>query len=88
MKLTIDQMLQRIAYMVEEDLTKTNGAYSGDNLTLAQVFLDGINVALEKITREKGITKIAVISGVGVRDYYRHIGYRLENTYMVKKLKK
>ncbi len=31
--------------------------------------------------------KIAVISGVGVRDYYRKNGYRLLNTYMVKKLK-
>lgn len=45
-------------------------------------------IMAEKITREKGIAKIAVISGVGVRDYYRHIGYRLENTYMVKRLKR
>ncbi len=45
-------------------------------------------IMAEKITREKGIAKVAVISGVGVRDYYRHIGYRLENTYMVKRLKR
>jgi elongator complex protein 3 len=45
-------------------------------------------IMAEKITQEKGIAKIAVISGVGVRDYYRHIGYRLENTYMVKRLKR
>ena len=45
-------------------------------------------VMAEKITKEKGIAKVAVISGVGVRDYYRHIGYRLENTYMVKRLKR
>ena len=42
----------------------------------------------EKITiKEFDLKKIAVISGVGVRDYYRKIGYRLENGYMVKKLK-
>jgi elongator complex protein 3 len=41
----------------------------------------------EKIAKtEFGLTKIAVISGVGVRDYYRKNGYRLQNTYMIKKL--
>eukprot|EP00760_Papus_ankaliazontas_P004721 PhM_4_TR12042/c0_g1_i1/m.52728 len=29
--------------------------------------------------------KIAVISGVGVRNYYRKLGYELEGTYMVKR---
>lgn len=57
MKLTIDQMLQKIAQMVEEELTKTDGTYTGDNLVLAQTFLDGINVALEKIIREKLLLK-------------------------------
>ncbi len=43
----------------------------------------------EKITLEEfRIKKIAVISGIGVRDYYRKLGYRLESGYMVKKLKK
>ncbi|MFH1423738.1 MAG: hypothetical protein ABIG29_02180, partial [Candidatus Nealsonbacteria bacterium] len=49
----------------------------------------------EKITRaelsrsgkkEFKIKKIAVISGVGVRGYYRKLGYFLEDTYMVKNL--
>jgi elongator complex protein 3 len=41
----------------------------------------------EKITKKEfGLNKIAVISGVGVRDYYRKLGYRLENTYMIKKI--
>ncbi len=40
----------------------------------------------EKIARENGSEKIAVISGVGVRNYYRKLGYRLKNTYMVKYL--
>jgi elongator complex protein 3 len=40
----------------------------------------------EKIAKKEfGLKKIAVISGVGVRDYWRKLGYRLKNTYMVKK---
>ncbi|MFH1030594.1 MAG: tRNA uridine(34) 5-carboxymethylaminomethyl modification radical SAM/GNAT enzyme Elp3 [bacterium] len=41
----------------------------------------------EEIARKNGYKKIAVISGVGVRGYYRKLGYRLEGTYMVKDLK-
>jgi elongator complex protein 3 len=40
----------------------------------------------ETIAQEKGVEKLAVISGVGVRDYYRKWGYELENTYMIKNL--
>ncbi|XP_068680964.1 elongator complex protein 3 isoform X1 [Montipora foliosa] len=41
----------------------------------------------ERIAREEhGSTKIAVISGVGTRNYYRKIGYELEGPYMVKSL--
>jgi elongator complex protein 3 len=36
--------------------------------------------------REKKCKKIFVISGIGVREYYRKLGYELEDTYMVKKL--
>ena len=39
----------------------------------------------EKITKQEfKLNKIAVISGVGVRDYYRKLGYKLKETYMVK----
>lgn len=38
----------------------------------------------EEIAAVNNCSKIAVISGVGVRDYYRHQGYRLRGTYMVK----
>lgn len=41
----------------------------------------------EKICRKQRVKKLAVISGVGVRNYYRKLGYRLENTYMVKSLR-
>lgn len=40
----------------------------------------------ERIAKEKGYTKLAVISGIGVREYYRKLGYDLEATYMVKYL--
>jgi len=41
----------------------------------------------EELVREKGWSKIADISGIGVREYYRKIGYTLEGTYMVKEVK-
>ncbi len=41
----------------------------------------------EKIARENGYHKMAVISGIGVREYYRKkLGYQLQGTYMVKSL--
>lgn len=41
----------------------------------------------EKIAREEHLsTKMAVISGVGTRHYYRKLGYELEGPYMVKNL--
>uniref|UniRef100_A0A4W3IK00 Elongator complex protein 3 n=1 Tax=Callorhinchus milii TaxID=7868 RepID=A0A4W3IK00_CALMI len=41
----------------------------------------------ERIARdEHGSAKIAVISGVGTRNYYRKLGYELEGPYMVKRL--
>ncbi|XP_055970055.1 elongator complex protein 3 [Sorex fumeus] len=42
----------------------------------------------ERIAREEhGSGKMAVISGVGTRNYYRKLGYRLQGPYMVKTLK-
>lgn len=39
----------------------------------------------EKITKKEfGLRKIAVISGIGARKYYRKLGYRLKDTYMAK----
>ncbi len=41
----------------------------------------------ERITKEEfKQDSIAVISGVGARDYWRNNGYRLRSTYMIKKL--
>lgn len=38
----------------------------------------------EEISKKAGFNKIAVIAGIGVREYYKKLGYRLEGTYMVK----
>jgi len=40
----------------------------------------------ERIAREQGCKKIAIISGVGVRGYYRKLGYKLKDTYMLKNM--
>jgi elongator complex protein 3 len=41
----------------------------------------------EKIAGEEfSVKKIAVISGIGVRNYYRGSGYKLEGSYMTKKI--
>ncbi len=40
----------------------------------------------EKIAKREGHAKMAVISGIGVREYYKMLGYKMQETYMVKKL--
>ena len=43
----------------------------------------------ERIAKEEyDVKNIAVISGIGVRGYYRKLGYRLKDTYMVKTIEK
>ena len=38
----------------------------------------------ENIARYEGYKKISITSGVGVRNYYKKYGYRLEGDYMTK----
>ncbi|MCK5624323.1 tRNA uridine(34) 5-carboxymethylaminomethyl modification radical SAM/GNAT enzyme Elp3 [Candidatus Pacearchaeota archaeon] len=40
----------------------------------------------ENIVKNKNIKELSIISGIGVREYYRRLKYRLKDTYMVKKL--
>lgn len=40
----------------------------------------------EEISIKNDMDKMIIISGVGVRNYYRKFGYRLQGIYMVKKL--
>lgn len=41
----------------------------------------------EEIAKENGFQKIAVISAIGTREYYKKWGYALEGTYMTKVLR-
>ncbi|RJO59112.1 tRNA uridine(34) 5-carboxymethylaminomethyl modification radical SAM/GNAT enzyme Elp3 [Candidatus Parcubacteria bacterium] len=43
--------------------------------------------AAEDLAKAKGFERIAVIAGIGVREYYRKLGYNDEKTYVVKPLK-
>ena len=47
----------------------------------------GLIMEAERIVKENGLNKMAIISGTGVRDYYRKLGYVLKDTYMIKELK-
>ena len=40
----------------------------------------------ERLAKQRGYESMAVISGIGVREYYRSLGYRLVGTYMKKQL--
>jgi len=40
----------------------------------------------EEMSVEAGFKKLAVISAIGTREYYKKLGYELEGTYMVKHL--
>ena len=38
----------------------------------------------EKIVEKNKIKELKIISGVGVREYYKKLGYKLQENYMVK----
>jgi len=41
----------------------------------------------EKIAKKEfSLSKVAIISGIGVRDYFRKLGYKLRDTYMIKEI--
>ena len=42
--------------------------------------------AAEDIAKKAGKEKMVIISGVGVRGYYRKLGYKKEGPYMAKKI--
>ncbi len=70
-------------------MAQINGPQGSSNSTNAQHKGLGrkLMAEAEKIAKENGFEKIAVISGIGVRGYYRaKLGYKLQNTYMVKVL--
>jgi len=46
----------------------------------------GLLQEAEKIARQNGLKKIAVIAGIGVRQYYRKFGYKLAGSYLIKNI--
>ena len=42
----------------------------------------------EEIALQNGKEKMVIILGVGVREYYRRLKYKLEGPYMTKNIKK
>ena len=42
--------------------------------------------AAERLAKASEVNKMAIISGVGVRGYYRKLAYKLKNSYMEKAL--
>lgn len=62
----------------------TAGGNSAQHLGIGKQLLQ----KAEAIARANHYTKMAIISGIGVRDYYRKRGYELQGTYMVKNLTK
>jgi ELP3 family radical SAM enzyme/protein acetyltransferase len=59
------------------------GNSSNENTCQHRGFGKKLLMKAESIANENGFKKIAIISGVGVRDYYRKYGYKLENTFMI-----
>ena len=43
-------------------------------------------IEAEKIATKNKLKKIAVISGIGVREYYQRLGYSLKSSYMIKNI--
>lgn len=69
---------------VYSPLTKVNDTVGNDNSVQHKGFGKRLLTQAERIASYHGYTKNAVISGVGVRNYYRKRGYTLKNTYMIK----
>ena len=68
----------------------------GKSIKIGEKGMDGQHIGIgkklmkeaEKIAKENGYKKLAVISGIGVREYYRKLGYELgkDKIYMIKNL--
>jgi hypothetical protein len=51
--MTVDEMIQEVAAYMDETITKTGGAYVGDDLVNANRIVSAINYCKEKIVNEK-----------------------------------
>ena len=66
-------------------LIETESEKQNDNYQHRGVGRKLLSIA-EDISRKNNFNKVAIISGVGVRNYYRKFGYELEGAFMVKTL--
>ncbi|MCS6770074.1 MAG: tRNA uridine(34) 5-carboxymethylaminomethyl modification radical SAM/GNAT enzyme Elp3 [Candidatus Caldarchaeum sp.] len=61
------------------------GSETGDNTSQHRGFGKALMMEAEETAfNDEGLDKVAVISGVGVRNYYRKLGYVLQGPYMCK----
>lgn len=78
-------MKVRTVYDIVETTSHTTGKYR--EIRWVQGYGTLLMEEAERIARrEHRSHKLAVISGVGTRHYYRKLGYHLEGHYMVKDL--
>ena len=59
---------------------------SGDDKVQHTGYGRRLMLEAERIAIKRGYKKIAVIAGIGVRNYYRKLGYELQGLFMVKNL--
>jgi elongator complex protein 3 len=64
-------------------LHEKNFSQTAQHLGFGKMLLE----TAERISKKEKAKKIFVISGIGVRQYYRKLGYCLEDTYMIKEIK-
>lgn len=81
----VDDKKQKIAIVRElhvygQALNLGEKGFESQHRGLGKMLMD----KAEQIARENGFKKLAVISGIGAREYYRKLGYKLEGSYMVK----
>lgn len=63
-----------------KEKAKTLGQHSGLGKQLLK--------KAEEITKQNKIQELKIISGIGVREYYRKLGYKLKGSYMIKNFSK
>jgi histone acetyltransferase (RNA polymerase elongator complex component) len=55
--------------------------------TLSLHTVPGNIARAEEIALDEGLPRLAIMSGIGVRPYYRRMGYERRGPYMIKDLK-
>ena len=86
------QQQQQVQSSSRPGVAHNNNNNSNKNITTAAASAQHVGIGqelmrkAEEIARNHGYYRTVVIAGVGVRHYYAKLGYRLQDTYMVKDL--